>query len=121
MIGRNSRKWNKIGVTPYCQNVVTFVHFTTMNVNRGFNFAEKSDVEISQHWKRKLIVLKQVDHFSGIIWTRSGPGSSVGTATDYELDGPGSNSGGDEIFRPSRPALGTTKPPVKCVPGVSRG
>ena len=25
--------------------------------------------------------------------------------TDYVLDGPGSNPGGDEIFRPSRPAL----------------
>jgi len=35
-----------------------------------------------------------------------GPGSSVGIATDYGLDGPGSNPGGDEIFRPSRPALG---------------
>jgi hypothetical protein len=39
-----------------------------------------------------------------------GPGSSVGIATDYGLDGPGSNSGGDEIFRPSRSALGPTQP-----------
>ena len=31
--------------------------------------------------------------------------SSVGIATDYGLDGPGSNPSGDEIFRPSRPAL----------------
>ena len=49
-----------------------------------------------------------------------GPGSSVGIATDYELDGPGSNPGGDEIFRPSRPDLGPTQPPVKCVPDTSR-
>jgi len=51
----------------------------------------------------------------------SGPGSSVGRATDYGLDGPGSNPGGDEIFRSSRPAVGPTQPPVKWVPGLSRG
>jgi len=50
-----------------------------------------------------------------------GPGSSVRIVTDYGLDGPGSNPGGDEIFRPSKPALGPTQPPVQCVLGLSRG
>ena len=40
------------------------------------------------------------------IYMLCGPGSSVGIATDYGLDGLGSNPGWDEIFRPSRPALG---------------
>jgi len=50
-----------------------------------------------------------------------GPGSSVGIATDYGLDGPGSNPAGDEIFRPSRPDLGSIQPPIKWAPGLSRG
>ena len=50
-----------------------------------------------------------------------GPVSSVGIATDYGLDGPGSNPGGVEIFRSSKPALKPTQPPVKWVPGLSRG
>ena len=50
-----------------------------------------------------------------------GPGSSIGIATDYRLDGPGSNPSGDEISRPSRTALGPTQPPVQWVLDLSRG
>jgi len=55
------------------------------------------------------------------IYLLCGPGSSVGIATDYGMDGPGSNPGGDEIFCPSRPALGPIQPPAKWVPCLSRG
>jgi len=58
------------------------------------------------------------------VYTRyiySGPGSSVSMASDYGLDGPGSNPSGDEFFRSSRPVLGPTQPPVKWVPVLSRG
>ena len=51
----------------------------------------------------------------------SRPGIAVGIATDYGLDGPGSNPGVDEIFRPSRPVLGPTQPPVQWVPGHPGG
>ena len=40
-------------------------------------------------------------------------GSSVIIATDFGLDGPGLNPGGDGIFRPPRPAPGPTQHPVK--------
>jgi len=53
-------------------------------------------------------------------FTQCGPGSSVGIATDYGLDGSGSNPGGDEIFRSSRPTLGPTQSPVKWVPDLSQ-
>ena len=56
-----------------------------------------------------------------ILYFLIGACSSVGIATDYGLDGPGSNPIGDEIFRPSRPALEPTQPPVIFVLDLSRG
>jgi len=50
-----------------------------------------------------------------------GAGNSVSISTEYGMDDPGSNPGGDEIFRPSRPALGPTQPPVQWLPGLSLG
>ena len=51
-----------------------------------------------------------------------GRDSSVGIGTRYGLDGPGIESRcGRDFPRPSRPALGSTQPPVKWVPGLSRG
>jgi hypothetical protein len=52
---------------------------------------------------------------------KSGPGSSVGIATDYGLDDQGIESRWGEIFRPSRLVLGPSQPPVQWVPCLSRG
>jgi len=60
------------------------------------------------------------------IYKNCGPGSSVGIATDYGLDGQSRiKSRWGEIFRPSGLALGPTQPPVKwgtgSFPGVKCG
>ena len=48
-----------------------------------------------------------------------GPGSVVGIATGYGLDGPGIESRLGATF--SAPVLGPTQPPVQWVPGLSWG
>jgi hypothetical protein len=48
---------------------------------------------------------------------RKGPGSSVGIATDYELDGPGIESKWGEIFR-TRPDRPWNPHPASCTMGT---
>jgi hypothetical protein len=51
-----------------------------------------------------------------------GPGSSVGIATGYGLDGPGIEARWGRNFpHLSRPVLGSIQPPVQWKPGLSRG
>ena len=59
--------------------------------------------DIKQVWESKEVISSKYCNMRG-------PGSSVGIATDYGLDGPGSKPVGDEIFRPpdrpwGRPSL----------------
>jgi len=48
--------------------------------------------------------------------------SAVGRATHYGLDGLGTESRwGRDFVHLSRLALGPARPPIQCVPGLSRG
>jgi len=50
-----------------------------------------------------------------------GSGSSVGIANELRTGRSGSNPGEGEIFRPFRPAVGPTQPPIKWVADIPRG
>jgi len=61
-----------------------------------------------------------MSNYYSVFISLCGPGSSVGIATDYGLDGPGSNTGWRRDFSPVQTGPGA-QPPVKWVPGLSRG
>jgi hypothetical protein len=66
--------------------------------------------------------MKIILEFSSGNFQSVGPGSSVGIATGYELDGPGIESQWRRDFSHTfRPALGPTQPPAQWSPGLSRG
>ena len=120
MLQRNEGSWGKLDPS---------IRSSFPGRDNGFFPSSKPSV---RQWSKVSFVFKvssslgqkmptQIHKLPGVHMYLRGPGSSVGIATDYGVDGPGSNPGGDEIFRSSRPAVGPTQPPVKWVPGLSRG
>jgi len=82
------------------------IHLFLTSISRSVDPRTIVGLEGLHQWPRRNTKL-----FMYPLWC--GPGSSVGIVTDYGLDSPGSNPGGDEIFRTSRLALGPTQPPLK--------
>jgi len=83
-------------------------------------------------WTKQILNLACEDTLCGTtaIKTKSGLAFHFTFSTEISgnllavvllIYGPGSNPSGDEIFRPSRPALRHTQPHVKWVPGLSGG
>jgi len=95
----------------------TAERLTDFNVSLPVILIEDAPLGFNSHNKTNSLLRQNTT----ILYNYCGPGSSVGIATEYGLDGPGSNPGGDEIFRPSRRALGPAQPPVQWVPCLSRG
>ena len=107
---------------------IDIFHHTSLNSSQKLKmFQNKEDVE-----KIKTHILCSTTFFRKQcnLWDMEihctagqyGPGSVVGIATAYGLDGPGIESRlGRDFPNLSRPALRTTQPPVQWVPGLSRG
>ena len=79
----------------------TVTFFMSCLLPTGYHFIKQGYLFVLSDWDR-VCSLWGRDWVEYIIW--SGPGSSVGIATDYGLDGPGIESRWGEIFRlPDRP------------------
>jgi hypothetical protein len=82
------------------------------------NFCSEKDVVVYQAY-HNLYDLRIL--FACILIKGFGPGSAVGIATGYKLDGPGIKFRWQRDFpHLSVPALGPTQRPVQWVPGLSR-
>ena len=101
------------------QKYVAFVQERNITLYECFllAFVFYDAVSLRSAWCHEWMKWKK--NLKGICYSNfvNGPGSSVGTGTDYGLDGPGIESrGGRDFPHLSRLALRPTQPPVQWAP-----
>jgi hypothetical protein len=75
----------------------------------------------NERWAGSKIFLSE-SVFACVWYYMCGRGSAIGTATRYKLVSPGIKTRqGRDFLHPSRQAPRSTRPPIQCVPGFSRG
>ena len=105
----NLTSWNPLSISMPVMGLLYFLCIDVYDIVITIN----SDFFPRQ---QKMIVLysrKNCFLFKTLAVSLCYVGRVAQSQTGYRLDGPGSNPGGDEIFRLSRPALGPTQPPVQ--------
>ena len=99
----------------HTNNPINFVGYFTCAVHNLLNLNHlKRQINRSLYYIYIMHIYIQLYIYIYIHILESG--SSVGITTDYGLDGPGSNPGGEEIFHQSRPVLGAH--PASCKMGT---
>jgi hypothetical protein len=91
----------KLKVAALSETLVYFDQTTDLRTPEEIIPYTRSPYSQTSHFKFSIYQITLI----GLITSRRWAGSSVGIATVYELDGPGSNPGGGAIFRtrPDRP------------------